>query len=126
MTRENVGHVSIVVAGERLLLTIGEIRQLIGTDIQSANRAVAAAQFEADEYNNAIAGTPYPRFSFPGLLSGAVGDDRALAAARVQVTTAVDAEQLTITTNQATIGSQRVIVTARQELIDRYRSDPTP
>ena len=79
-----------------------------------------------DEYNRVIAGTPYPAATLRvGSLRLADGL-QVLAAARLQVTEAVDAEQLAITTNQATITSQRMIVTDRQELIDRYRSDPTP
>ena len=123
MTRENVGHGSIVVAGERLLSAIGEIRSLLGGNIQIVTRAIDAAQGAVDEYNHVIAGTPYPVVVIPGALSLGLGT---LDAIRLQVTTAVDAEQLAITTNQATIRSQRMIVTARQELIDRYRSDPTP
>ena len=135
LTRENVGHGSIVVAGARLISAIDGIRSSFATDpanlarrIQTVFNGIRAAQGAVDGYNNAIAGTPHPGFTFPvpDILTAEIAYDRALAAARLQVTTAVNAEQLAIATNQATITSQRIIVTARQELIDRYRSDPTP
>ena len=126
LTRENVGHGSIVVAGERLLSAIDGISLLGDLDPVGILNAIVAAQGAVDGYNNAIAGTPHPRFTFPNPLTTTATYNRALAAARSQVTETVTAEQRAITTNQATVASQRMIVTDRQELIDRYRSDPTP